>query len=356
MSSSDGHQHGSNPGHDHDDKRAHDHKHDHDHDHDHHQGHHHGHGPGHHHSAIANLKLAFVLNLGFALIEVVGGFWSGSVAVMSNAVHDLSDAGAVAIAFLMERLGSRQSTPHYSYGWRRLSLVSALITCAVLLSASVVVVAQAIPRFVHPVAPKLEGMALFALLGVAVNGFGALRLARGGTLNEKVVSWHLLEDVLGWATILIGAGVMALTDLPIIDPLLCVLTSAFVIWGVFRNLQRTLRLFLQAAPEGFDLMGLRREIQGLSGVVGTHDAHLWSLDGEAHVLTLHVVVSGEASLDAAEKLKGEVRRLLAKRGRIHATIEIETDVGQCPALECIPEPAGSGFSSAADRRGLTQRP
>jgi cobalt-zinc-cadmium efflux system protein len=187
----------------------------------------------------------------------------------------------------------------------------------------------------HPTTPHLQGMGAFAVIGMVVNGYAAWRLARGGTLNERVVSWHMIEDVLGWATVLAGSIVMSFGDWPIVDPVLSLISSAFILYGVLRNLHRTLRLFLQATPEGIDLSALRREIEELADVRSTHDAHLWSLDGQSHVLTLHVVVDDNKSLGELEDLKGRIRHLVARKGQIHVTMEMESAALACPAVDCV---------------------
>ncbi|MEN9836204.1 MAG: hypothetical protein RL011_2397 [Pseudomonadota bacterium] len=303
--------------------------------HDHHghkPGHHHHHHHGHHHDhrAVSNLKVALFLNLGFALVEIVGGIWTGSVAILSDAVHDLGDAMALGSAYVFERIAGRQPSSTYSYGYRRLSLLSAVFTAAFLLVGSAFVLAEAIPRLMAPTMPKLPGMLGFAVLGVAVNGYAAWRLVRGGgTMNERVISWHLIEDVLGWLTVLIGTVVMMVVDLPIIDPILSIIFSLFIVYNVMRSLGATIRLFLQAVPRDIDLEGLRRDITGIEAVESTHDFHLWSLDGERHVLTVHVVVEQDLPLSVLETVKKEIRQTVAKHGNIHVTVELEPKSGTC---------------------------
>ena len=323
-------------GHDH----AHEHKHGHAHDHKHEHKHDHKHDNGvlpHAHSTLSNLKLALFVNLAFATLEIAGGIWSGSVAVLSNAVHDLGDALALGIAYTMELNANKKATHSFSYGYRRLSLLSAMISCVLLVTASALVLAHAVPLLLHPVQPKLEGMSLFALIGIAVNGYAAVRLGRGKTMNERVVSWHMIEDVLGWTVVLIGSLVMAVFDLPIIDPILSILLCLFIMWGVGGNLQKTLRLFLQATPEGIDLPAMRSEIEALAGVVGTHDAHFWSLDGQSHVLTIHAVIAAGTDMPAMHRIKEQIRVVVSRRGHIHTTVEMETEGVDCPAIHCVKE-------------------
>lgn len=251
------------------------------------------------------------------------------------AVHDLGDAMALALAWFFEKMSTKKPTSKFSYGYRRLSLLSAVITSAILVVGSALVIAQAIPRLINPVTPKLEGMLLFALLGISVNGYAAWRMTKGSSLNEKVVSWHLIEDVFGWVTVLIGTLVMMVFDLPIIDPLLSIFFTLYILWNVIKNLKVITKLFLQAVPEDIDLASLRTEISSIKGVFGTHDAHLWSLDGESHVLTVHVVVGSNISLEDTADIKNQVRKLTKKAGNIHVTIEIERQDEDCPDLNCV---------------------
>jgi cobalt-zinc-cadmium efflux system protein len=297
-----------------------------------HHGHHHGHH--HEHSISRNIGIALLLNLAFAVIEFVGGIWTGSVAILSDAVHDFGDTLSLGMAYFMERKAEGKSSAAYSYGLRRMSLLSALITSTFLIIASIWVMIQAIPRLLNPIQPKAEGMVLLAILGIAVNGYAAWRVQKGKTMNERVVSWHLLEDLLGWVAVLIGSIVMYFADLPILDPILSIGFTIFILIGVARSLRSTLHLFLQGVPEGVDIVAFRRDIEALEGVASTHDTHLWSLDGEQHVLTLHVVMRSDFVFSDAEKVKTAIRQLAAERGRIHVTIEMESDGERCPDLNC----------------------
>ncbi len=319
------------------DDHGHDHGHDHVHDHSHKHNHNHGHSHGvlgHHHSSVKNIKIAFFLNFGFAIVEIFGGIWTGSVAILADAVHDLGDAMALAMAWFFEKVSVKKPTSKYSYGYRRLSLLSAIITCSILIVGAAFVLSQAVPRLLNPVTPKLEGMLFFAALGICVNGYAAWKLTKGTSINEKVVSWHLIEDVFGWVTVLIGTLVMMVFDLPIIDPLLSIFFTLYILWNVLKNLKKITSLFLQAVPDGIDLSRLRQQIKDLDGVLDTHDAHLWSLDGESHVLTVHIVVGANAGFAETMIIKSRVREIMRAAGNIHVTIEIERHGEKCPDLHC----------------------
>jgi cobalt-zinc-cadmium efflux system protein len=313
--------------------------------HHHHHHHHHGkscrHGPGEelvdgqlrldreaHARSESNLRVALFLNLGFALIELVGGIWTGSVAILSDAVHDFGDSLSLGLAWGLQRLAGREADDVFSYGYRRMSLLAALLTCGVLVVGSALVLSEAIPRLFHPQMPNVDGMIGFALLGTAVNGYAAWRTNQGSTLNERVVSWHLIEDVLGWVVVLIGAIAMKFGDWPLLDPILSIFLSLFIFRGVFRSLTATVRLFLQAAPEGVGAGTLTRELETLPGVAAARDLRVWSLDGESHVLTVVLETSPSATQAELEAIKASARAKLRAFGRFEMTIETCPKAGQ----------------------------
>ena len=170
------------------------------HSHSHSHAHHHD-----HHGDVKNIKVAFFLNFGFAIIEIIGGFLTNSVAILSDAVHDLGDSLSLGLAWYFQKYSRKKSDSTYTYGYRRFSLVGALANSLVLIVGSILILTEAIPRIFNPQQAHPQGMMMLAVLGIAVNGVAMLRLRRGKSLNEKVVSLHLMEDVLGWIAVLVGA-------------------------------------------------------------------------------------------------------------------------------------------------------
>lgn len=297
--------------------------------------HHHDHGHGHHHGAISegtsrkNIMIAMALNLGFSVLELIGGIYAGSVAVVADAVHDFGDGLALFLAWIMEGVAGRQSDSRFSYGYRRVSLLSALFTSIVLVVSSILVIVHAVPRLFDPVQPKTGWMLGLAGVGIAVNAIAAWRLKLGATMNEKVLSWHLIEDLLGWVVVAISSVVMMFVDLPIIDPLLSLIFVGFILFNVLKNLRSTLVLFLQATPAHMQLDQLREKIEGLPGVAGVHDLHSWSLDGARHILTMHLVVDA-SDIKTVEAIKSKVKSTIHASGdHILPTIEVEPVPGSC---------------------------
>lgn len=292
-----------------------------------------GHGHHHAHDDTRSFGWAFALNLGFALVEFVGGVLTGSVAILSDAVHDLGDATTLGVAWGLERLSGRGRRGRYSYGYRRLSLLSALLSALVLVTGSLLVLWEAVPRLFAPTPVYTPGMLGLAVLGVLVNGLAAHRLHGSGSMNARITRWHLLEDLFGWIAVLVGACVMLLFDAPWIDPLLAIGLSVFVLFNVVRNGRETLALFLQAAPEGVDLGALDASLGHIDGVASTHHTHVWSLDGTRHVLTTHLVVPDAATRDDLVRIKRAAKDLAEGNGFAHLTVELEFACESCEMRE-----------------------
>lgn len=309
--------------------------------------HHHDHGKG---SGRA-LRTAFLLNLGFTVAEIIVGFWTNSIAILSDSVHDLGDSLTLALSWYLEGYAERGSDRRYSYGYRRFSLLGALASTVVLIAGSLLVLSEAIPRLINPEPANAQGMVLFALVGVAINGAAVLRVRRGRTMNARIVAWHLLEDVLGWLAILIVGVTLMIRDIPILDPLLSVLITAYVLYNVVRNLRRTLSLFLQAVPEEVELEAFDRHVCDLPPVKSTHHTHVWSLDGVHHVLTAHVVVADGTPPSEIIQLKCDLREMTEEMSLEHTTFEIEFESEECGMRpEQIPEGAALGRPSGGDSR------
>jgi len=286
----------------------------------------------HHHdhsSSSKRIGWAFFLNFSFTIIEFIGGWLTNSTAIMADAVHDLGDTLSIGSAWLLNRLGEKSATSEYTYGYRRLSLFGALINGLVPIAGSIWVLVMAIPRLVDPVMPNTEGMMALAVLGVTVNGYAAYKLSQGKTLNERVLNWHLLEDVLGWVAVLIVSIVMQFVDWPILDPLLSIGFTLFILVNVIRNLWATGRLFFQAVPSVVAQDKIKKSLLALENVDSVHHLHFWSLDGEHHVLTAHIKVSLLSNLEEYGKLKKMISSVLESQGLEHTTIEIELDEELC---------------------------
>lgn len=278
---------------------------------------------------MGRMWLAFSLNLGFAIIELFGGLATNSVAILSDALHDFGDALAIGLALGLERFSQKKSDAHFSYGYRRYSTMAALITGFILVIGAIFILVEAIPRLLHPEQPNANGMIGLAFLGLAVNGFAAWRVSKGVSLSERMIMWHLLEDVMGWALVLVGAVIMKFAELPQLDSLMGILLALWILYNVARNLRETFRVFLQGVPLQIDVSHLVEHARTLDGVRDLHHVHVWSLDGEHHIFTGHLVVAESATMSDVEMIKRRVKELLRDHEISEATLEIEYDGENC---------------------------
>lgn len=293
------------------------------------------HNHNHHdHADVKNIKVAFFLNLSFTVFEIIGGFYTNSIAILSDAVHDLGDSLSLGLAWYFQKMAKKGSNASYSYGYKRFSLLGAIINSIVLVVGSIFILTAAIPRLFNPEETHVEGMFILAIVGVLVNGAAVFRLRKGDSINEKVVSLHLLEDVLGWLAILVGSVIMYFFDAPIIDPIMSVGIAFFVLYNVFKNIRQTMRIILQGTPDEVDIANIANQLQHIKDIENVHDLHIWSIDGEYNVLTVHVVLTSEQTLDKLAELKATIRDVLSEKGIQHATIEFETADEKCCFEKC----------------------
>ena len=276
-----------------------------------------------------NIFIAFILNLLFAIIELVGGFFTNSISIISDSVHDFGDALSIGMAYFLEKKSSKQPDKRYTYGYLRYSLLSALLTSVILLVGGIFVLVGAIPRLINPTPVNHTGMIILGIIGVCVNLFAAARTSHSHNLNEKAINLHLIEDVLGWVAVLAGSVVIKFTGLYIIDPILSICITAYILYHVYRNIKEVFGVLLEKAPTDVDVDKLKEELNSLDEVKDVHHMHIWTMDNIHHYITLHAVVEKKVDL---EHVKHEIREVLEKHNLTHSTIEIEYN--KCENGEC----------------------
>lgn len=276
-----------------------------------------------------NIFFAFILNLAFSVFEFIGGVFTGSVAIISDAVHDIGDAISIGVAFFLEKKSKRQPDKKYTYGYVRYSVIGSLFTTLILLFGSAMVIYNAILRIINPIEINYNGMIIFAIIGVCVN-FGAALLTRGGdSLNQRAVNLHMLEDVLGWIVVLVGAIVMRFTDFYIVDPLMSIGVAIFILINALKNLKNILDLFLEKTPRGISIDEIAEHIRKVEGVLGVHHIHVWSMDGDNNYATMHIVVNADT-----HTIKHKIRDELKEHDIGHVTLEFETEGEHCHEEHC----------------------
>jgi len=287
----------------------------------------------HSHGAGKNLAWAFLLNISFCVIELIGGLFTNSIAILSDALHDFGDSISLGLAWYFQRISKRKPDTRYTYGYKRFSTMSALVNCLVLLTGSGFILYESVKRILDPVEPNAHVMFVLAIVGVLVNGAAIVRLKKGHSLNEKVVSLHLLEDVLGWVAVLIGSVVMIFVDVPVLDPVLSIGISFYVLYNVYNNLKSVFRVILQGKPSDVNEEEIRESLLALPNVKSIHDLHIWTMDSEYMVLTVHLVVENSAPKNELQALRTAAHQLLKNMDVQHSTIEIEFVAETCEWCE-----------------------
>ena len=276
-----------------------------------------------------NILIAFLLNMIFSITEFIGGLLTGSIAITSDAVHDLGDALSIGISYFLEKKSKKKPDKNHTYGYIRYSVMGSIITTTLLLVGSIFVIYESIKRFINPVEINYNGMIIIAIFGVVINTIASYVTKDGDSLNQKSVNLHMLEDVLGWVVVLIGSILMKFTDILIIYSILSIGVAIFIFIHAFKNLKEILDIFLEVTPKNIDVDHIKKHILDVDGVIDVHHIHIRSMDGYNNYGTLHIVVK-----EYSEKVKRKVKEELEEHGVCHSTIELELENEKCDSNEC----------------------
>ena len=279
-----------------------------------------------------NILTAFILNLFFSLFELIGGLFTGSVAIVSDSVHDLGDAVSIGLSYFLERKSKKQPDNRYTYGYLRFSVLGGIITTLILLFGSLVVIYGAILRLLNPISINYNGMIILSIIGALVNLLAAYFTREGDSINQKAVNLHMLEDMLGWIVVLIGSIVMRFTGIAIIDPLMSIAVAVFILINAIKNLKETLDIFLEKIPENIDIDEIREHISEIEGVLDVHHIHIRTIDGNNNYATMHIVTNKDPY-----EIKHKVREELKEHGITHSTLELENENEHCHEQCCVIE-------------------
>ena len=278
-----------------------------------------------------NILVAFLLNLFFSIFELVGGILTNSIAIISDSIHDFGDSLSIGISYFLEKKSKKKPDTKYTYGYSRYSILVAFITNSILIAGSLLVIYNAFNRIINPSEINYNGMIVFALFGVVVNFIATLVTKDGKSLNQRAVNLHMLEDVLGWIIVLIGAIVIKFTQINIIDSILSMIVAVFIMIHAVKSFKQILDLFLVKTPSSIDVEELKKHLLKIDGVDGVHHIHVWSLDGINNYATMHVVTK----LKELSEIKNRVKELMHEYGICHTTVEIEDTNSKCDELECV---------------------
>lgn len=288
----------------------------------------HNHEHDHHHGS-SNLKIAFLINLTFTIIEIVGGVLTNSVSILSDAVHDLGDSISLFFSMVMEKKSKKTGDQNLTFGYKRYSILGAIFSAIILIIGSTYVIYNAVSRLFTVEEVHAEGMLYMAIAGMVFNGIAVLRLKKDQSLNSKVVFLHLLEDILGWVAIFIISIVMIFVDLPILDPILSIVIAVFVLSRIVPTFIKIGRIFMQYKPDDIEVQSIKSLKNSIDGLLDIHDIHLWSLDGSNHIVSLHAVINDNSTIEQIKTIKKNLKNVITDLGIGHITIEIEFKDEEC---------------------------
>lgn len=277
-----------------------------------------------------SILMAFILNILFSIFELIGGYFIGSIAIMADAFHDFTDSISIGISYFLEKKSTKKADAFYTYGYKRYSILGALITNTILIVGSIFMIFAAIDKIKNPSFIHYNGMIVFAVIGVFVNSFAVYFVRDGKSLNQKAVRLHMIEDSLGWIIVLIGSVIIKYTGVNIIDPILTIVVSVFIFISALTSYKKIFNIFLERIPDSINLDKIKEQIMKLQDVESIHHIHIWSLDGINNYSTMHVVSKTEDT----SVLKLKIKEELKKMGIIHSTIEFENVNDDCNETEC----------------------
>lgn len=282
--------------------------------------HSHSHSHSHNHAeGLSNVGIAFILNFFFAIAEVVGGILFGSTAILSDAIHDLGDSLALGLSYVFEKVGKKETDNIYTYGYKRITVIGAIINIVILSVGTAFVFKEAVESFLNPGVVIAEGMFFMSVFGIVVNGISVLRMKGSKNILDKTVVMHLLEDLLGWIAVFIVSIVIYFTKFYLLDSMLSFVICAIIVRNIIINIISTYKIIMQAVPDEELYEEIREHLREVKGVKTIKALNMWSLDGEEHVVTSSIVISKEA---AAEKVLEEIKQMLEHDGIKKSTVEL----------------------------------
>ena len=271
-----------------------------------------------HEKASGNLFFAFILNVIFNVIVIIGSLVTNSVAIFADSMHDITDTVSIGLSWILEKVSTRDKNDSYTYGYKRFSILGASITSVFVIVISIIVIIESVNRLFNLEHVDAGGMLIVAILGIIFKGLSAYKLHGGITFNERAILLHLLGDIFEWVAILIISIILIFVDLPILDPLVSIAISIWLIYTLFKTLVQSLNVLLQKVPKNIDVKEFKEMILYIDGIKSIDDFHVWSLDGVESVLSLKIIVDKKDH----DLIRNKINVLANEYNIVESTIEI----------------------------------
>ena len=276
-----------------------------------------------------NMTIAFLLNFSFAIIEFIFGLLFHSSAVLADAIHDTGDALAIGLSTLFEKISTKKEDREYTLGYKRYSLLGALLTSVILLVGSTLVIVENIPKLFAPERVNYDGMLVLGIVAIVVNTAASRVVSHGHSHNESILSLHFLEDILGWVAVVVVSLILRFTDWYFLDPLLSLIIAGFILSKALPKFWENIQIFLDHVPSDVDLGQLYQEIAALENVRAITQLNVWTTDGLEKFAMLHICLENPNLL---AETQANLRQKLLAYGI--AKVTIQTDESLQEHKEC----------------------
>jgi cobalt-zinc-cadmium efflux system protein len=278
----------------------------------------------HSHGVVKNLTVAFLLNASFTIIQLIGGIYTGSTMLISEAIHDLGDTISLGISVKFEKLANKKHDAKYTFGYQRFSILAAFINSITLVCFSLFIVIEAMPKIFDTTIININTVVWLAVLGIIFNGLAVLRTLKASKWNEKVVNLHLMEDFFGWVVVLITGVIINYTSWYILDPIVSIILALIIAYSSIKNVIKISKILLQSTPDTINNTVIMHKIYELSEIVEIHDLHFWTMDETKTLASLHIVTN-----DYQESLRDKIDSIMQNYGVDHCVIQIELIGEEC---------------------------
>ena len=273
------------------------------------------------HKATENISFAFFLNIIFMVVVAIGAVFTNSMAILADLLHSLSDTFALGFSWFFQRFSEKEEDNDFTYGYRRFSLLGAIITSSIVIIGSFLILVESVSRLFTPIEPHAYGMVVVAIFAIFLKILSICKIRGGKTLNERAVSIHLIGDLMGWVALLIVGGILIFFNIPILDVLLSIAITIWMIYNLAKTLFYSFKILLLQAPENVNQEKLKKDILSVEGIDDIIKFYLWSLDSEKNILTVKISLKDDLKVSDTENIKENINNLCSLQGIEDINIE-----------------------------------
>ena len=280
-----------------------------------------------------NIKIAFLLNLAFSIVEAIGGILTNSISIISDSLHNLGDSITIGINYIFEKKSKKLPNKEYSYGYLRYTMLGSLIASFILLVGSVIIIYNVVPRLIKPLSVNYDAMIIFGIFGLLINLYATIKIMRSKDKDKKI-NTHMIEDTVIWLFILTGSICIKVFDLVIIDPILSLLIAVYILYQIYKYMKNIYNIFMEKVPKNVKIDEIKKDIESNENIDNVHHIHIWSMDGVNNYMTAHIHLNKILNEEEIIKTKNDVKNKLKEDKINHITLEVEYFNEKCDSSNC----------------------